>query len=121
MRYILIENASGHIFGDTADMPNVPISTSGGYPMTQSELTGRDGPILAARWLDEAKIREFGRAYTEVYALASNETGYRAYRADANGSDAIATVQNGQDQDTINAVIADCELVAIIRVNNAMD
>jgi len=115
MRYILIDNCSGYIFGDTADMPRVPISTSEGFPMTQSELSGSDGPILAARWLDEAVIGEHGRAYATVHSLASNETGYLVYRADGNGSDTVCIVQDGQDADTIEAVRRDCDLVATVR------
>jgi len=106
-RYILIDNASGYIFGDTADFSGVIAQANGG------------SPIDAAREMDEAVIGEHGRTYEEVNSLASNETGYHVYRADVGGSDAVVTVWDGQDQDTINAVIASCPLVATIRCISA--
>ncbi len=105
-RYILIDNCSGYIWGDTADY-----------------LAGKqDGitPIDAAQALD-ASIGEHGRDYEEVSrrALASNETGYHVYRADVGGSEAVVVVHDGQDQETIEAVERDCEYVTTIRCTPA--
>ena len=100
-RFILIDNGSGFIFGDTADFAQVQID--GG------------SAIDAARELDGTIVGEHGRDYEEVSRLASDETGYLVYRADVGGSDAVATVWDGQDQDTIDAVVASCPLVATIR------
>jgi hypothetical protein len=113
-RYILIDNHSGYIFGDTADLPRVAISTSEGVPMSQSDMAG---PVDAARWLDEAVVREYGRSYEECrrHELASNENGYHVYRADIDGSDAVATVTDGQSADEIEAVERDCQYVTAIR------
>lgn len=105
-RFILIDNCSGYIFGDTADfMANRQSGAS---------------PTEAARALDES-IGEHGRAYEEVgrRELASNETGYHVYRADVGGSDAVATVENGQDRETIDAVLRDCEYVTTLRCSRA--
>jgi len=108
-RYILIDNASGYIFGDTADFNGV---------IAQAQANGGT-PIDAAREMDEAVVGEHGRTYEEVDSLASNETGYHVYRTDVGGSDAVVTVWDGQDQDTINEVIASCPLVATIRCISA--
>lgn len=117
-RYILIDNCSGYVFGDTACLPNVPISTSEGLPMTQSDMTS---PIDAARWLDEAEVKEFGRTYEEVSrrALASNETGYHVYRADIKGSEVVPAIDDGENQELIEAVERDCEYVTTIRCTDS--
>ena len=111
-RYILIDNCSGYIYGDTADLPKHTFADAE-YPVTQSGIT----PTEAARWMDEAVVGVHGRAYEEVprRALASNEAGYHVYRADINGSDAVMTVQDGQDQEMIEAVERDCEYVTALR------
>lgn len=101
-RYILIDNCSGYIFGDTADF----------FTASTSALI----PIEAAAALD-ASIGEHGRTYEDVSrsALASNETGYHVYRADVHGSDAVVVVHDGQDAETIEAVERDCEYVTTLR------
>lgn len=98
-RYILIDNGSGYIFGDSADLDGKIFTGS---------------PVEFAAALD-ASIGEHGRAYEEATDLASNETGYRVYRADVGGSDAVPTVTNGQDQEMIDAVERDCRYVTTIR------
>ena len=109
-RYILIDNCSGYIFGDTADLPQHTFAEDS-FPVSQSGLT----PIEAARWLDETEVREFGRAYEKVSRLDGNETGYRIYRADINGSEAVPVAYDGQDADTIAEVERNCDLVATVR------
>ena len=100
-RYILIDNCSGCIFGDSADLNGHIFSGT---------------PVEFAAALD-ASIGEHGRIYEDVsrHTLASNETGYHVYRADVDGSEAVAVVWDGQDQETIDAVVQDCEYVATIR------
>ena len=101
-RFILIDNASGYIWGDTANV--------GG------KIAAVETPIEACRAID-ADVDAGGtreREYEEVNSLASNETGYTVYRADINGSEAVGVVQDGQDQDMIEAVQRDCDLVATI-------
>ncbi len=104
-RYILIDNCSGYIFGDSADLDGQIFSGT---------------PIEFAAALD-ASIGAHGRTYEDVsrYALASNETGYHVYRADVDGSEAVDVVWDGQDQDTIDAVIDNCEYVTAIRCKDA--
>lgn len=100
-RYILIDNCAGYIFGDSADLNGHIFSGT---------------PVEFAAALD-ASIGEHGRTYEDVsrHALASNETGYHVYRADVDGSEAVAVVWDGQDQETIDAVVQACEYVTTIR------
>jgi hypothetical protein len=101
-RYILIDNNSGYIFGDSADF------AAG----NQSDLT----PTEAARLMDES-IGEHGREYRELSCMSRDtRTGYAVYRADINGSEAVPVVQDGQDREMIEAVERDCEFVAFVEV-----
>jgi hypothetical protein len=100
-RYIIIDNCSGYIWGDSADLAgHIFVGT----------------PIEYAAALD-ADIGDPGRIYEECHhhALASNEGGYHVYRADVSGSDAVPVVWDGQDQETIEAVLRDCEYVTSLR------
>ncbi len=92
-RYILIDNYSGYIWGDSADL---------------------DGKIFSgtalefANALDES-VGEYGRTYTEQRRCgASNQAGYHVYQADIDGSVAVPVVRDGQDQETIDTVEASC-------------
>jgi hypothetical protein len=100
-RYILIDNYSGYIFGDSADLNGHIFSGT---------------PVEFAAALD-ASIGDHGRTYEDVsrHTLASNEAGYHVYRADVDGSEAVAVVSDGEDQETIDAVVQDCEYVTTIR------
>jgi hypothetical protein len=105
-RYILIDNHSGYIFADSADL-NGTIWTG-------------DNPADFAAAFD-VTIGEHGRTYEAISrsALASNETGYHVYRADINGSEAVTVIEYGQDQDMIDAVERDCEYVTTLRIDDA--
>ena len=99
-RYILIDNCSGYIFGDTADLG-----------MLEAPATIVD----AARALD-GSIGEHGRDYAEcgLHDLASNQTGYHVYRADIDGSEALPVVHDGQDAETIASVTEHCQYVGSV-------
>lgn len=116
MRLILIDNNSGYINGDTADLPQYTLAGAE-FPMTQSDLQLPADAILAARWMDEGMWLEFGRSY-EFLSRAPHDTstGYLVYRADVGGSDAIPVVQDGTNQETINAVERDCEFLGYVAV-----
>ena len=100
-RYILIDNYSGYIFADSADLDG-------------KIFTGTPTEFAAAH---DASIGEPGRTYEEVarHALASNETGYHVYRADVCGSEAVALITDGQDQEMIDAVERDCDYITTLR------
>lgn len=102
-RYILIDNCSGYIFADSADL--------------NGKIWIGDNPADFAAAFD-ITIGEHGRAYDDVSrsALASNATGYHVYRADINGSEAVTVIDDGQDQDMIDAVLRDCEYVTTLRI-----
>ena len=100
-RFILIDNNTGYIFGDTADL--------------NGDLVQATSPIDACRAVDQLVVGVRDRSYKEVSSLASNETGYRVYRADINGSEAVTVAHDGQDKETIEAVERDCRLVATVR------
>lgn len=114
-RIILIDNHTGYIWGDSADL-ECKIFVPTGMPTFGSEMV-RNAALEYAAALD-AHIGGDARDYEECsrHSLASNETGYHAYRADVNGSDAVALVTDGQDQETIDAVLRDCEYITSIRV-----
>jgi hypothetical protein len=100
-RYILIDNCSGYVFGDSADLDGHIFSGT---------------PVEFAAALD-ASNGAHGLTYEGVsrHALASNETGYHVYRADVDGSEAVPVVWDGQDPKTIDSVVQDCEYVTTIR------
>jgi hypothetical protein len=100
-RYILIDNASGYIWGDhtTSDQ-------------------GDEGIIAAAQAVDaEAGGRPEPVTY-EVLGYNPRDTsdGYHVYRSDVRGSDQIGNILDGQDQELIDAVARDCEYVGYVRV-----
>jgi len=106
-RYILIDNCSGYIWGDSADLEGKIFNGT---------------PVEYAKALDaHIDNSNNGRIYDETsrHALASNETGYHVFRADVDGSEAIPVVHDGQDRDTIRAVWDICEYVTTIRCIDA--
>jgi hypothetical protein len=119
-RYILIDNASGYIWGDSADLDGE--IWNGDFVNADGEDDHDASPIGFARALDRSVDASAAnnRTYETVSrsALASNETGYHVYRADIGGSDAVMTIQDGQDQEMIEAVERDCEYVTTIRIND---
>jgi len=97
-RYILIDRHSGYIFGDTADF-----------------AAGRefDTPAEAAAILHETLLD--GAVAFEACGDRDEHAVYDVYQADINGSDAVGVVHDGQDQETIDAVVAACEHVSTLR------
>jgi len=99
-RYILIDNCSGYIYGDTADI--------------DGKSYFHISPVEAARLVDES-IGEYGRTYTEQsHDPRATVDGYHVYRADVRGSDAVGNIPDGQDQEMIEAVTRDCEYVCFV-------
>lgn len=100
-RYILIDNYSGFIWGDSSDLEGKAFIGT---------------PIEFATALDTFS-KNTPRSYEEVsrYALASNESGYHVYLA----GEAIPIVQDGSDEVEIEAVTINCEYVTAIRYTDA--
>lgn len=114
-RYILIDNHTGYIFGDTADLPGEHIMD--GAAARDHEMT----PTLAARWVDEAIIGAFGRTYIQHSYAPAGARGYHVYRADVDGSDAVPVVWDGQDSETIREVVDNCDFICFMEVIDETD
>ena len=98
-RYILIDVASGYVWGYSADIDG-------------KIATGT--PCEIAQILDESIGETDGAAeYRETHQRDSART-YDVYRADINGSEAVPVVQDGQDEETCNAVVALCAYVTSV-------
>lgn len=98
-RFILIDNKSGYIFGDTAD-----------YAAGESDLS----PAGAARLLD-LSIGEHNRTYTELAEKpAQAQAGYDVYSLDRPG--VIDVVTEGQDRDFIAEVIRTGKYAAFVSI-----
>jgi hypothetical protein len=107
MRLILIDNGSGYIWGDTADIGGKILPLSG---------TDEECALAAARALDE-NLNEYERVYSfRRSAPRDTGMGYHVYRADAGGSEQVRVIDDGQDQELIEAVERDCEFVGYVEI-----
>lgn len=79
-RYILIDNASGYIWGET----------------------NAETPEEACRLVDYSIDRSNSRTYFEAYSLDSNESGYHVYEA----PERFPEIEDGQNLEEIMAVEA---------------
>ena len=97
-RYILIDNHTGYIWGDSADLNGAIFSGTA---------------VEYARALDES-LHDHGRIYNAQSRAEPGQTGYHVYRADIDGSEAVAVVMDGQSQETIDAVTKSCRYEGFI-------
>ena len=95
-RLILIDNGSGCIFGDSADLNGKIFSGTA---------------VEFARALD-ASNGEHGRVYIEAHNPRNTSTGYHVYAA----TDAVPTVSDGQDANIIKAVERDCDYAGFVAI-----
>jgi hypothetical protein len=102
-RYIFIDNYSGYIWGDSADINGAAVEGS---------------PINVARVMDAA-LGEPDRRYENVYRgdIAANDSAYHVYRA----PETFPLVTDGQDTAMIEAVERDCEYLGTILISDADD
>lgn len=115
MRVILIDNYSGYIWGDSADIEGKTFTED----MARSVRGDGDFGLAYAEALDR-HIGGEPRSYAWKSGRPdSNETGYHVYRADVNGSEAVAIVRDGQDQETIDAVLEHCQRLGFIAITEA--
>lgn len=98
--YIIQDAYTGYIWGDTRDF--------------NGEVYAADGILDACRKLDEIIGGADDREYEEVSRL-DGDCGYAVYRVDINGSEAVAVVHDGQDQEYIKSVQNDCDLVGFVQ------
>ena len=101
-RYILIDNASGYIWGDSADLHGKIFSGTA---------------LEYAKALDES-LKAGGRSYAEQSSANAGQSGYHVYRADINGNDAVPVVWDGQSQETIDAVTESCRYEGFIAIKD---
>lgn len=93
-RYILIDSNSGYVVADTAIIPGFDAAGT---------------PVEAAKIVDE-QIGERGREYEFLSRDPHDGSdGYRVYRANVRGGDAVPLVADGTDQELIEAVERDCD------------
>ena len=117
IRLILIDNNSGFICGDTA-------AYLAGRSEWQDDASAANQyveplALLACRLLDES-IGEFGREYEFVgHDPRDRSSGYHVYRADAEGREAVPIVHDGEDQEIIEAVAANCPYIGFVRGETA--
>ena len=95
-RFILIDNASGYIWGDSADLNGKLFSGTA---------------VEFARALDDS-IGAHGRDYALTHNPRDRSTGYHVYAA----TDAVPTVWDGQDDETIEAVERDCDYAGFVAI-----
>jgi len=93
-RFILQNIADGNIYADTADLAG----------WRDSDET----PEAAARLTDALQGFEADE-YVERAFSAPLTVGYRVYRADIDGSEAVGVVADGTDRETIEAVQSSCQ------------
>jgi hypothetical protein len=102
-RYILIDNHTGYIWGDSADLNGAIFS----------------GTALEYAEALDVSLHDGGRAYTEQSRAQPGQSGYHVYRADVDGSDAVPVVWDGQDQETIDSVTKSCRYEGFIATKHS--
>ena len=114
-RFIMIDNNIGYVFGDTDHLPKDHVFLAGEFAGEKAG-TLEISPELACRWMDEV-IGEVGREYEECRASDfRGATGHLVYRVDINGSEDVPAIEDGTDENEIDAVKDRCVLVARIRI-----
>jgi hypothetical protein len=99
MRYVFIDNYTGYIYGDSADI--------GGRIVTGT-------PAEVAEAVD-ADIGEVGREYRMLGRNpGTTETGYDVYRVDVGGSEIVPVVRDGQNQEIIKQVVECGEYIGFV-------
>ena len=108
-RYILIDNESGYIWGDSADLDGrIFTGTPAEYAAALDASLGKPGLVY-----EECSAHALG-AIGSTHA-AVRVSGYHVYRADIGASEVVPVVWDGQDQETIGAVERDCEYLTTLR------
>lgn len=105
-RYIGIDSNTGYIFFDTGDLDGAARQE------TPAEAVERFERFENVRGGNSVTYIEHSRA-------PDGASGYHVYRADIDGSEAVAITQDGQDQEVIEAVERDCEHVCFVEVRGA--
>lgn len=111
MRIILIDNNSGYIFGDSADLD--------GRAFSHGTLSETDFALAFAEALDRS-IGNDGRSY-RIGNARDGGAGYHAYRADVDGTDIVPIVHDGQSRQAIDAVESKCQRIGFVETRRTDD
>lgn len=96
-RYIIVDNYTGFIWGDSVDFPKEP-----------------DDILSVCRMLDdEIGSYEHGITYEKV-SYFNGEFGYLVYDASIPNGNKIPTSYDGQDQEIIDTVTNNCTLLGYV-------
>lgn len=119
MRIVLIDNNSGYIFGDSADLDGRIFGWDDVAMDVPKSPTEDDFALSFTKAMD-ISIGQVGRAYhmTSIDPQ-TNETGYHVYRIDVDGSHVIGDVQDGQDRELIEAVTTGGRYMGFIAATDA--
>lgn len=116
-RLIIQEAHSGFLWADSALFQPAHCAdySAGGFDPSGPCC---DANILAAIRTMQWEIGDLDQQWEIVSRrdarILAGRDGYIVWRADVDGSDAVAAIQDGQDMDTIRAVERGCELVAVV-------
>lgn len=118
MRVILIDSYTGYIWGDSVDYNKgrgFTLDDAMAFKPDINATSEQDFALAYAAALD-ADIGGVSRDYDMRRASAARDgsSGYMAYRADVNGSEAVPVEYDGQDKETIEAVMTNCRLLGFI-------
>lgn len=104
-RYIGIDSNTGYIFFDTGDLDGA---------------ARQETPAEAVERFERFEDVRGGNSvtYIEHRRAPDGASGYHVYRADIDGSEAVAITQDGQDPDALEAVRSGCEYVRFVEVKS---
>lgn len=103
--FIILDVDSGYIWGDTRDVGGKSVSF--------------DSIVDACRAINES-VGNFDFNYNEVPQLSS-KCGFKVYRVDINGSEAVPVIHDGQDDETIASVDRNCDFVGYVEYSRKPD
>ena len=117
-RIILIDSNSGYIWGDSADLDGRVFNLDAALAISPNLDPHDEGEFAVA--FAEALDRSIGGHPERDYAMvrasvaSSGRSGYMAYRADIDGSEAVPVVHDGQSREEIEAVESSCRCIGFI-------
>jgi hypothetical protein len=117
VRIILIDSDSGYIWGDSATLDSRVFDLDAALAICPDmDVSSVDDFALAYAEALDRSVGGEPRTYEMLSASASRDggSGYMAYRADIDGSEAVEVVSDGQSQEAIEAVISKCREIGFI-------
>jgi hypothetical protein len=117
MRIILIDSYTGYIWGDSASYKGraFTLDDALAFKPDINATSEHDFALAYAAALDAdigGELRDYDMR--RVSTARDGSSGYMAYRADVDGSEAVPAVYDGQDKETIEAVETHCQRIGFI-------